>query len=107
MDHITKGARDPDQEIAVTQQIDDTFLQTHILASLPKEYNSLVDAAKVDLRPGNLLMTELNKWLKELYTRQKIRTSGQMMRLLYTVQLIMPNKCPRKDLWVDAPSVEK
>ena len=67
--------------IAGTQKIDDTFLQTHILASLPKEYNSLVDAAKVSLRQGHLKVTDLIKLLKELYTRLKSKTSGQMIRL--------------------------
>ena len=42
-----------------------------MLASLPKEYNSLVDVAKVDLRTGSLTVTELNKQLKEMYTRLK------------------------------------
>ena len=55
-----------EQEIEINEnagmkQIGDIFLQTHMLASLPKEYNSFVDAAKVDLRRGNLTVTQLNK----------------------------------------------
>ena len=55
-----------EQEIQINEnagmkQIGDIFLQTHMLASLPKEYNSFVDAAKVDLRRGNLTVTQLNK----------------------------------------------
>ena len=45
-----------------------------------------------------MTVTELNKWLKELYTRLKNRTSGQMTRLQGTVLLLKPNERPREDV---------
>ena len=47
--------------------IDDDYLMTHILASLPQEYSSVVDHAKIDLRSKTLMLTELKKRLKEKY----------------------------------------
>ena len=47
--------------------IDDDYLMTHILASLPQEYSSVVDHAKIDLRSKTLMLTELKKILKEKY----------------------------------------
>ena len=40
---------------------------THILASLPPEYTSVVGHAKIDLRKKALKLTELKKQLKEKY----------------------------------------
>ena len=47
--------------------IDDDCLMTHILASLPQAYISVVDHAKIDWRTNTLLLTELKKRLKEKY----------------------------------------
>ena len=47
--------------------IDDDYLMTHILTSLPQEYSSLVDHAKIDWRTKALMLTELKKRLKERY----------------------------------------
>ena len=41
--------------------INDDYLMTHILASLPQEYSSLVDHAKIDWRTNTLMLTELKK----------------------------------------------
>ena len=38
---------------------------THILASLPHEYGSVVDHAKIDLRKKTLTLSELKKQLTE------------------------------------------
>ena len=44
--------------------INDDSLMTRILASLPPEYSSVVDHAKIDLRKKRLTLTELKKRLK-------------------------------------------
>ena len=42
---------------------------THILASLPQEYNTVVDHAKIDWRNKALLLIALKKRLKEKYVQ--------------------------------------
>ena len=49
----------------VSHPINDDYLMTHILASLPQEYSSVVDHAKIDWRSKTLTLTELKKQLKE------------------------------------------
>ena len=55
--------------------IDDDYLMAHILASLPPEYSSLVDHAKIDWRTKTLTLTELKKRLREKY-RQLSKEKG-------------------------------
>ena len=45
----------------LSHPIDDDYLMTHILASLPPEYSSVVDHAKLDWRKKTLTLTELKK----------------------------------------------
>ena len=47
--------------------IDDNYLMTHDLASLPQEYSTVVDHAKIDWRSKTLSLIELKKRLKEKY----------------------------------------
>ena len=51
----------------LSHSISDDYLMTHILASLPPEYSSVVDNAKIDLRKHTLSLLELKKRLKEKY----------------------------------------
>ena len=51
----------------LSHQIDDDYLMTHILASLPQEYSNVVDHAKIDWRNKALMLIELKKRLKEKY----------------------------------------
>ena len=51
--------------------ISDDYLMTHILASLPSEYSSMDDHAKIGLRKHTLTLTELKKRLKEKYMQLK------------------------------------
>ena len=51
----------------LSHPISGDYLVTHILASLPQEYSSVVDHAKIDLRKKTLTLTELKKRLKEKY----------------------------------------
>ena len=55
----------------LSHSISDDNLMTHILASLPSEYSSVVDHAKIDLRKHTLTLTELKKRLKEKYMKLK------------------------------------
>ena len=55
----------------LSHKISDDLLMTHILASLPPEYSSLVDHAKIDLRKHALNLIELKKRLKEKYLQQR------------------------------------
>ena len=41
--------------------INDDYLMTHILSSLPEEYSTLVDHAKIDWRSKALMLIELMK----------------------------------------------
>ena len=45
--------------------INDDYLMTHILASLPHEYSSVVDHAMIDWRTNTLTLMELKKRVKE------------------------------------------
>ena len=51
---------------------------THILASLPQEYSSVVDHAKIDWRTKTIMLPELTKRLKEKYMKlQKEKGRGE------------------------------
>ena len=54
--------------------INDEYFITHIMASLPKEYASIVDQAKIDRRTSSLSLSELRKRFKEKY-RQLMKTN--------------------------------
>ena len=53
--------------------LDEEYQITHILASLPREYSSVVEQVKHDRRTGSTLMTmdEIKKRLKECYLQLK------------------------------------
>ena len=51
----------------LNRPINDDYLMTHILASRPHEYSSVVDHAKIDWRTNTLTLTELKKRLYEKY----------------------------------------
>ena len=53
--------------------LDKEYQITHILASLPREYSSVVEQVKIDRRRGSTLisMDEIKKWLKECYLQLK------------------------------------
>ena len=53
--------------------LDEEYLITHILASLPREYSSVVEQVKIDRRTGSTLITmdEVKKRLKERYLQLK------------------------------------
>ena len=53
--------------------LDDEHQITHILASLPREYSSVVEQVKIDRRTGSTLITmdEIMKRLKEHYLKLK------------------------------------
>ena len=53
--------------------LDEEYQITHILASLPKEYSSVVEQVKIDRRTGSTLITmdEIKKRLKEHYLQLK------------------------------------
>ena len=53
--------------------LDEEYQITHILASLPREYSSVVEQVKIDRRTGSTLITmdEIKKRLKEQYLQLK------------------------------------
>ena len=53
--------------------LDEEYQITHILASLAREYSSVVEQVKIDMRTGSTLITmdEIKKWLKERYLQLK------------------------------------
>ena len=53
--------------------LDEEYQITHILASVPIEYNSVVEQVKIDRRTGSTLITmdEIKKRLKERYLQLK------------------------------------
>ena len=53
--------------------LDEEYQITHILASLPREYSSVVEQVKIDRRTGSTLITmdEIKKRLKEHYLQLK------------------------------------
>ena len=53
--------------------LDEEYQITHILASLPREYSSVVEQVKIDRRTGSTLITmdEIKKRLKEYYLQLK------------------------------------
>ena len=53
--------------------LDEEYQITHILASLPREYSSVVEQVKIDRRTGSTLITmdEVKKRLKERYLQLK------------------------------------
>ena len=55
----------------LSHQIDGNFFMTYILASLPQEYSTVVDHAKIDWRNKTLKLIEPKKRLKEKYIQLK------------------------------------
>ena len=53
--------------------LDEEYQITHNLASVPREYSSVVEQVKIDRRTGSTLITmdEIKKWLKEHYLQLK------------------------------------
>ena len=53
--------------------LDEEYQITHILASLPREYSSVVEQVKIDRRTGSTLITmdEIKKRIKERYLQLK------------------------------------
>ena len=53
--------------------LDEEYQITHILASVPREYSSVVEQVKIDRRTGSTLITmdEIKKRLKECYLQLK------------------------------------
>ena len=53
--------------------LDEEYQITHILASLPREYSSVVEQVKIDRRTGSTLITmdEIKKRLNECYLQLK------------------------------------
>ena len=53
--------------------LDEEYQITHILASVPREYSSVVEQVKIDRRTGSTLiaMDEIKKRLKEHYLQLK------------------------------------
>ena len=53
--------------------LDEAYQITHILASYPREYSSVVEQVKIDRRTGSTLITmdEIKKRLKERYLQLK------------------------------------
>ena len=53
--------------------LDEEYQITHILASVPREYSSVVEQVKIDRRTGSTLITmnEIKKRLKECYMELK------------------------------------
>ena len=53
--------------------LDEEYQITHILASLPREYSSVLEQGKIDRRTGSTLITmhEIKKRLKECYLQLK------------------------------------
>ena len=58
--------------------LDEDYQITHILASLPREYSSVVEQVKIDRRTGSTLITmdEIKKRLKERYLQLKREQHG-------------------------------
>ena len=58
--------------------LDEEYQITHILASLPREYSSVVEQVKIDRRTGSTLITmdEIKKRLKERYLQLKREHGG-------------------------------
>ena len=55
---------------------------THIVASLPQEYSTVVDHAKIDWRNKALTLNELKKRLKEKYMQLRKKMDGLKMKWL-------------------------
>ena len=57
----------------LNHELDEEYQITHILASLPREYRSVVEQVKIDRRTGSTLITmdEIKKRLKEHYLQLK------------------------------------
>ena len=65
---------------------------THILASLPQEYSSVVDHAKIDLRSKTLTLNELKQRLKINYMKlRKEKRCGEDKMALSMSQSNMKN----------------
>ena len=57
----------------VNHVLDEEYQITHILASVPREYSSVVEQVKIDRRTGSILITmdEIKTRLKECYLKLK------------------------------------
>ena len=55
---------------------------TYILASLPQEYSTVIDHAKIDWRNKALTLIELKRRLKEKYMQLRKETDGLKMKWL-------------------------
>ena len=60
--------------------INDDYLMTHILASLPHKYSSVVDHAKIDWRTNTLTLIELKKRLEESLCSYEKKKDGEKMK---------------------------
>ena len=63
--------------------LDEEYQITHILASLPREYSSVVEQVKIDRRTGSTLTTmdEIKKRFKECYIKREHGWSEDEMAL--------------------------
>ena len=90
----------------LSHSISDDYLMTHILASLPPEYSSVVDHAKIDLRKHTLNSIELKKRLKEKYMQlRKQKGWGEDEMALSASQTVQGSK--RKEQLQDRPQCSK
>ena len=60
--------------------INDDYLMSHILASLPHKYSSVVDHAKIDWRFNTLTLMELKKRLKKSICSYEKKKDGEKMK---------------------------
>ena len=70
---LTSMAIQVNQLEKLNHVLDEEYQITHILASLPREYGSVVEQVKIDRRTGSTLITmdEIKKRLKEHYLQLK------------------------------------
>ena len=85
---LTSIAQQVSKLAELNHKLDDDYLITHILASLPKEYSSLVDQAKIDRRRESLDLKELKKRLKErcMHLKRENGWSNDEMSLAVTMK---------------------
>ena len=77
-DWLTSMAIQVDKLKKLNHLLDEEYQITHILASLPREYSSVVEQVKIDRRTGSTLITmdEIKKRLKERYLQLKREQHG-------------------------------
>ena len=68
--------------------LDEEYQIIHILASLPREYSSVVEQVKIDRRTGSTLITidEIKKRLKERYLHLKREHGWSEDEMVLTVK---------------------